>query len=237
LKRTSPGAVFFQIEEEVMFVRIALALFVIIAVAAPPAFAQKAEVGVWAGWTLSDGVSGNAFLAGDGNIYDRVDPKDGGSWGFNVGFLIGDNAEVGFMYGHEFSTLQISGTNDVELGDLGITGYHGYFAYNFGDSTAKIRPFVFGGLGATSFSDVDFQTINRSGTISGESQFSTTWGAGVKVLANGRFGGRFAVRVTPTYIKTDSVGWWCDPYWGCYLVGNAQYSNQFEFSGGVTARF
>jgi hypothetical protein len=84
---------------------------------------------------------------------------------------------------------------------------------------------------------VDFQTINRSGTIDGETQFSTTWGAGVKFLANGRFGGRFHVRLTPTYIKTDSVGWWCDPYWGCYLVGDAQYSNQFEFAGGITARF
>jgi Outer membrane protein beta-barrel domain len=221
-----------------MFVRIALAIFVISALAAPPAFAQaRADVGVWAGFTLSDGVSGNAFLAGDGNIYDRVDPKDGGSWGFNVGFLIGDGAEVGFLFGHEFSTLQISGTNDLELGDLSIKNYHGYFAYNFGESDAPLRPFVFGGLGATSFGSVDFQTINRSGTIEGESQFSTTWGAGVKFLANGRFGGRFHLRITPTYIKTDSVGWWCDPYWGCYLVGDAQYSNQIEFAGGIVARF
>jgi hypothetical protein len=248
LKRTSPGAVFFQIEEEVMFVRIALALFVIIAVAAPPAFAQKAEVGVWAGWTLSDGVSfDGVFAPGDGNVYDRVDPKDGGSWGFNVGFLVGDNAEVGFMYGHEFSTLQVSGTRDVEIGDLGITGYHGYFAYNWGDATAKIRPFVFGGLGATHFGEVDFSSgkgcvpavtaLNPDCKTSGETQFSTTWGVGVKFLSNGRFGGRVHLRMTPTYIKTDSAGWWCDPYWGCYVVGNAQYSNQIEFAGGVTARF
>ena len=30
---------------------------------------------------------------------------------------------------------------------------------------------------------------------------------------------------------------WCDPYWGCYTVGDAQYSNQWELSGGVTLRF
>ena len=221
-----------------MFVRITLAIFVISALAAPPAFAQaRADVGVWAGFVLSDGVPGDAFLAGDGNIYDEIDPKDGGSWGFNVGALIGEGAEVGFMFGNQFSTLQIRGTRDVEIGDLGIKNYHGYFAYNWGASDAPIRPFAFGGLGATSFGSVDFQTVNRSGTIEGESQFSTTWGAGVKFLANGRFGGRFHVRVTPTYIKTDSVGWWCDPYWGCYLVGDAQYSNQFEFAGGIVARF
>jgi hypothetical protein len=45
------------------------------------------------------------------------------------------------------------------------------------------------------------------------------------------------MRWTPTYIKTDAAGWWCDPFWGCYLVGNAQYSNQFTFEGGVTFRF
>jgi hypothetical protein len=37
--------------------------------------------------------------------------------------------------------------------------------------------------------------------------------------------------------KSDAAGWWCDPYWGCYVVGNAQYSNQFEFTGGLTFKF
>ena len=77
--------------------------------------------------------------------------------------------------------------------------------------------------------------INRS--IPGETQFSTTWAAGVKLFPNPHVGVRLAMEWTPTYIKTDSVGWWCDPYWGCYLVGNAQYSNQFQFNGGVTVRF
>jgi hypothetical protein len=44
-------------------------------------------------------------------------------------------------------------------------------------------------------------------------------------------------RWTPTYIKSDAEGWWCDPYWGCYVVGDAQYSNQFELSGGIVLRF
>ena len=44
-------------------------------------------------------------------------------------------------------------------------------------------------------------------------------------------------RWTPTYIKSDAEGWWCDPYWGCYVVGNPQYSYQLELSGGITLRF
>ena len=50
-------------------------------------------------------------------------------------------------------------------------------------------------------------------------------------------GVRFGARWTPTYIKSDAAGWWCDPWWGCYVVGDAQYSNQFELSGGVAFRF
>jgi hypothetical protein len=93
------------------------------------------------------------------------------------------------------------------------------------------------GLGATSFSDVNFSTVNRTGTLNGVTRFSTTWGAGVKVYGGSHVGARFGVRLTPTYIKSDAEGYWCDPYWGCYLVGDAQYSNQFEFNGGLTLRF
>jgi hypothetical protein len=27
------------------------------------------------------------------------------------------------------------------------------------------------------------------------------------------------------------------PYWGCYVVGNAQYANQFDINGGITFKF
>jgi hypothetical protein len=73
--------------------------------------------------------------------------------------------------------------------------------------------------------------------IGGETQFSTTWGLGVKLYPGRSVGLKLGVRWTPTYIKSDAEGWWCDPYWGCYVVGDAQYSNQFEFAGGLTIRF
>ena len=203
-----------------------------------PAFAQpRIEASVMGGFAFSDGVSGEARLAQDGNVYDRVDPDDGGTFGFSVGVLPTDQFEVGFLYGWQGSKLVAGGTNDFEIGDLSISTYHGYFAYNFGDSDMKMRPFLLGGLGATSFGSVDFQTVNRTGTIEGETQFSTTWAAGVKYFVNPRVAARLALRWTPTYIKSDAAGWWCDPYWGCYLVGDAQYSSQVELSGGVTVRF
>jgi hypothetical protein len=221
-----------------MFKRIVVAagLFVM---AGSPAFAQgRVEVSVFGGWTFSDGVSlDGAILAGDGNLYDRVDPKDAGSFGFSIGVLASENAEVGFIYGLEPSSLVFGGTNEREVGDLDVTTYHGYFAYNWGAADSPVRPFLFGGLGATNFGTVDVTVAGVNRSIGGQTQFSTTWGGGVKFYPAPRFGVRAALRFTPTYIKTDEEGWWCDPYWGCWVVGNAQYSNQFEFSGGVTFRF
>jgi hypothetical protein len=95
-----------------------------------------------------------------------------------------------------------------------------------------------GGMGATNFSSIDYTRITgEQGTIGGETQFSTTWGAGVKVFPSPNVGARFGVQWTPTYIKSDAAGWWCDPWWGCYLVGNAQYANQWDLGGGITFRF
>ena len=190
------------------------------------------------GWTLADGVEGDARLAGDGNLYDRVDPKDSVNWGFIVGFNATDNLEVGFQFGQQLTTAEIGGTNTVELGDLTINTYHPYVAFNAAPPDAKVRPYLMVGFGATNYGSVSFTGVGGQARETGsETQFSTTWGAGVKVFPAPNVGARFGIQWTPTYIKTDSAGWWCDPYWGCYVVGDAQYANQWQFNGGLTLRF
>jgi opacity protein-like surface antigen len=207
-------------------------------IGAVPAFAQgRVEVSGFVGWSIADGVDGDALLAGNGQIYDTIEPDDSAVYGFTVGVLVGEGAEVGFRWAQQPTKLLISGTSDLELGDMSVNSYHGYFAYNFGETDAPMRPFVLIGLGATSYGSVDVTAGLRDFTTGGETQFSTTWGAGVKIFPAPKVGVRLAVEWTPTYIKTDSAGWWCDPYWGCYLVGNAQYSSSFQFNGGVTFRF
>lgn len=206
--------------------------------AGAPAFAQAhVEISGFAGWVFSDGVSGDARLGQDGQIYDRIDPKDSANFGFSVGVLASDNAEVGFMFAQQKSALVAGGTNEKEFGDLTISNYHGYFAYNWGDADAAVRPFFFGGLGATTFGDVSGTVAGVARTFGSETQFSTTWGAGVKIYPAPGFGLRVGMHWTPTYIKSDAGGWWCDPWYGCFLVGNAQYSNQWQINGGVSVRF
>ena len=198
----------------------------------------RVEVSGFGGWTVSDGVEGQGIRALDGNIYDAIDIKDAFSWGFGAGVLFGEGGEVGFLFNQQMSTLRVQGTNTRDIGDMAVNSYHPYFAFNFGESDAKLRPFVLLGLGATSYASVPFSRAGGlSGETSGETQFSTTWAAGVKYYANDNVGIRVSATWTPTYITTEGGGWWCDPYWGCYVVGDAKYANQFHFNGGVVVRF
>ncbi len=203
-------------------------------ISASAAFAQTGfEISAGIGYTLSEGVDVNDIEGPDGLIYNKVDPESGFS--YNVGFGIQPNhmLEIGFLMASELSNLKVSGPRgSKESVDLTLNNYHGYFAYNFGYPGAQIRPFFLFGLGAT-----HYITGEYDGTaVDNSTRFSTTWAGGVKWYSKGPLGARFMGRWTPTYIKTDEYGWWCD-YWGCYVVGNAEYSHQFEMSAAALYRF
>jgi opacity protein-like surface antigen len=213
------------------------AMLVALAVATASAQDPRVEISATAGWTFSDGVSGAGVTVPGVGVFDRIDPKDAFSWGARLGFLVNPNVEVGFLYDQQSTKLQVGGTSTFDLGDLSLHNYHGYFAYNFGDADAQVRPYVLAGAGATQYGTISVSAGGTQRDISGNTKFSSTWGAGVKLFPSPRVGLRLEGRWTPTYIKSDAAGWWCDPYWGCYVVSNAQYSNQFELSGGLTLRF
>jgi opacity protein-like surface antigen len=207
---------------------------------AVPAQAQdpRVELQGWAGWTFSDGVSGDPRMGSDGNIYNRVDPKNSVSYGLSIGFFVTENVEVGFLWDRQDSTLVATGNIASEVSPLNLDNYHGFVSYNFGDVDDPVRPYVLGGLGATRYSNVTIMGLgNDTRDVPSSSRFSTTWDVGVKLYPAPNFGIVGGVRWTPTYIKTDAGGWWCDPWWGCWVVGNAQYANQFEFHGGIALRF
>jgi len=211
----------------------------VVALASSAAWAQdpRVELSGTAGWTFSDGVTGAGVVVPGLGTFNSIEPKDAFSWGARLGFNVSPNVEVGFLFNQQSTKLAVGGTSSLDLGDMSVYNYHGYFAYNFGDSDAKVRPYVLGGLGATQYGTINANAGGVQRDISGETRFSSTWGAGVKLFPSPKFGIRLESRWTPTYIKSEATGWWCDPFWGCYVVGNAQYSNQFELSGGVILRF
>jgi outer membrane protein W len=197
----------------------------------------KVEVGALFGYSLTDGVSGDPYKAADGAVYDRVDPKDSMAFGLSFGYFVTPKAQIGFMWRRQPTSIEVSGTTVKVLGDMNIDGYHGYFAYYFGDEESNVRPYILGGLGATNYGAFSFKSATGTQqTTAGNAQFSSTWGAGVKIYPSPHVGLQAGMQWTPTYIKSDAAGWWCGWY-GCYVVSNAQYSNQFEFVGGITFRF
>ena len=220
-----------------MIQRIILAVVAIVALAAP-AYAQKFEVSFTGGYSTSEGISGDAVNTPSGS-FNKIDVKSGGSFGLSFGAVMASGGEIGFLWGRQMSKLGVSGVSpSVEIGDMNVDHYHGYFAYNFMPQS-NVRPYVLIGIGATDYGSVDFtRAIGGSGTVNGETRFSTTWGAGVKAFtSNGKVGVRGGMRWTPTYITSEADGWWCDPYWGCYVTGDSKYVHQFEFSGGIVFAF
>lgn len=159
-----------------------------------------------------------------------------------------------------------NGQPTYRIGDMSVNNYHATLQWNFLEPDAQIRPFVFGGLGMTSFGDVDYQFVDTMGAttglltqrVSGDSRFSTTWGVGVRAALARGLGLRLSGRWTPTRLSGGEFtraatttatgaegatlaggtndGWWCDAYWGCF-ANNAATSNQFSFTAGLSYRF
>ena len=204
------------------------AMLVALAAATVSAQDPRVELSGTLGWTFSDGV--NVGSIDDSPI--QVGPKDAFSWGARLGFNLSPNAEIGFLFASQATDLEASGIVNLSVPQT-VYNYHGYFAYNFGDTDAAARPYILGGLGATQYGSLD----TPLGEVGGETQFSSTWAVGLKMFPSPKFGLRLEARWTPTYIKTDPEGYWCDPYWGCYTVGDAEFSNQYELSGGIIIRF
>jgi hypothetical protein len=211
-------------------------LFVLVASA--PLGAQKVEVSFAAGYTASEGVTvqEQPIL---GVVFNKADVVSGGAFNFTVGVNVTPQAQIEFLYGRQMSKLRGTGPGqDLDFADMHVDNYHVNFVYNWGEEDAKVRPFAFGGVGATvyGFGDVLLQNAGTT-QIDGNTQFSTDWGGGVKFYFGKNVGVKAMARWTPTYIKSTSSGYWCDPFYGCWLVGNPDYSHQFETSGGITFRF
>jgi len=220
-----------------MFPRVFVAAALALALAAPAQ--AQIEITGNIGWTVANGISGDAQQAPDGNRYNTIEPVDSVSMAFSLGYIARNGGEFGFQWGRQLSELRLRGTATTTVGDMNVDNYHGYFAYNFGEFDAAVRPYVMVGIGATNFGSVKFDALGQARETASTTRFSTTWGGGVKMYAgqNRNIGFKAGIRWTPTYITSEAAGWWCDPWWGCYIVGNSKYAHQFEVSGGVAIKF
>jgi opacity protein-like surface antigen len=197
---------------------------------------KKFEINGLIGYTFSEGVDFDARQVGD-LVIDRLSPKSAFSYGLGMDYFLTENFSVGFNFGQEQSKLRarVQGLEGLDLTEMDVNNFHGLFTYTFGDEDEPLRPFIFGGLGATNYSP---DTIDGD-RVEGGTRFSTTWGGGVKYFTGDTIGFRGGVRWTPTHISSEPGGIWCSPYWpwDCWVLEKANYSHQFELSVGVVVRF
>jgi hypothetical protein len=222
----------------------AFLLFLTVAILSGAVSAQgkKVELSGSIGYTTSSGFDVEPVTISPGVVVDSLAPKSGFSWGFQGDYNVTPNIGVGFLFSRQSGKLLagVRGGGEQEITEMPIYNYHGVFTYNIGEEDSTVRPFVFGGLGATQYSPDSF-SITRPGSVTtvdlgGLTKFSTTWGGGVKIFPSKSFGFKLGARWTPTYITSDPDGIWCTPFY-CYVVGDSKFSHQFEFSGGVVVRF
>lgn len=218
--------------------KFSLAIVVCLMVGSSWAFAQerKFEFNGLIGYTFSEGVNVNPQENDEYGI-TRLSPKSAFSFNLGMDYLLTENFALGFNFGQEQSTLRarVKGLEGLDITDMNVNNFHGIFTYNFGEEDQPLRPYVFGGLGATNYSPGSVEGMN----IEGSTRFSTTWGGGVKYFTTDHLGFRGGVRWTPTYINSESAGIWCSPYWPwhCWALSNANYSHQFEINAGIMLRF
>jgi hypothetical protein len=222
--------------EESQMVRSALIAGILAIVVAVPARAQsRFEVGVTGGWIFSEGVNGDPIVTPN-ETFTGINVKSGPSIGVSFAVLSQNGGEIGFQWGRQLSKLGVKGVPSFDLGDLNIDQYHATFAYNAMQG-AKVRPYLSVGFGATNYGSVTYSTLNQAGEINGSLRFSMKIGVGLKSWGNDAVGFRASMNWTPTAIGSHDTGWWCDPFYGCFVTTQSTWSNQVEFGGGVVFRF
>jgi outer membrane protein W len=213
------------------------AVLLVLPVGAAQAQSGKFELSVFGGGGTSAGYDLGITVIdpNTGTAYNGVSFGSGAVVGGGIGYYVTPQMEVELAFNRmdgKFSGQRVDGAEDDEFQDVAINHLHGYFIYNFGKESKKVRPFVGLGLGATIFSSDQF----RGRDVESEAFFSGSLTGGIKAALGKTLGLRLQARVTPTYIASTTEGYWCG--WGaCWPVEEAHYATQASLTAGVNLRF
>ena len=116
------------------------------------ASAQRAEASFNIGYSASEGISSDQrpLL---GQLYDTIAVDSGASVNFTFGVNVTPNSQVEFLWARQNSRLQADGAGGkLPFSELAVYNYMFNYVYNLGEHDARVRPYFFGGLGATNYS-------------------------------------------------------------------------------------
>jgi len=186
------------------------------------------------GYTWSEGIDVNNLELPEGHgVVNRLNIESGRSYGAGVEVLVTPEVALGFNWGRQDGrlTARLAGQGSRDVTDMQVDNYHGTVTVHFPDPWRTSTPFFLFGLGGTKYFFDDFDGQKAEG----DTRFSSTWGFGFKFHGEGALGLRIMGRWTPTYIKSEPGGYWCN-YYGCWATSKLDYSHQFELTGSVSLR-
>jgi outer membrane protein W len=182
-----------------------------------PASAQHLEV---AGLTA---FNTTAILDRTSEGIDELAIADGWTWGAHAAYFITERFGLEGLWTYQVTSLDMTaGTYTAEVFEMTMNQVIGNVVYHLGAAGSRIKPFIFGGLGATFFSSDDLDS---------ESHFAWDVGAGVKWFFQQRLGieGRFRYR--PTELR-DTASESCGPFGFCQAT-----LKSVDIAAGVVVRF
>ena len=156
---------------------------------------------------------------------NQLDIRDSFTWGVQGARRLTRHWGAEVLWTQQKSALE-GGTTSSDAFDfftMTVRQLQGHVRYEFGAREAALRPFVFGGLGATFFSADDLQS---------ETKLSIDYGGGLNYFAWRNVGVRAHVRFKPTFLDDKSAGDYCDPFGFCQ-----SWLSQIEFAVGAVVRF
>ena len=196
----------------------AIAAGIVLLALSAPASGQSWEASGLLGYTPSVGLDRQA------PELTQLDIRGGFTWGLQAGHLFTPRWGAELLWMQQGSALRLgTDAGATNLFTMTIRQLHGNLLYHFGNREAKLRPFVFGGMGATFFSADDLES---------ETKFSFGLGGGVKYFPWKSIGVRASFRYAPTMLNDDETVAFCDPFGFCQ--GSL---NQIEFAVGAVVRF
>ena len=183
-----------------------------------PASAQSWEVSGLAAYTPSASIEHQApELSG-------LDISGGFTYGIQAARLLTPRWGAEVLWTRQSSGLRLgTDAGTAQLFTMTVRQLHGDVVYHLGAPDARLRPFVFGGLGATFFSADELKS---------ETKFSFGLGAGVNYFRWNAVGVRAHFRYKPTMMSDKDTADFCDPFGFCQGT-----LHQVEFMGGAVVRF
>ena len=182
------------------------------------------------------------YMWGGSAGFDAQNGQPGGEFSINDGVVYG--VDVGIRY-YELSWLELfyrrhdnkltfrqTLTGQSVSGDFATNYIHigGRQEFHVGD---RVKPYIRGSLGMTIF-DPQFGDLGTS------TKFSLSLGGGFTyMLKNERVGIRGNLQGWFTFVPTNEVGIYCDPFFPyyCYAATGSQTVSQGEVTGGLVFRF